>query len=71
MIKTLAATLLLSFASFSAHAASWRCDFIYDGDIADTHFVEADSEEQAMQRVREWAAGEHFLIDDFIGCRAV
>lgn len=71
MIKTLAATLLLSFASLSAHAATWRCDFIYEGDIADSHYVEADSEEQAMQRVREWAAGENFLIDDFIGCHVV
>lgn len=70
-MKTLAATLLLSVASLSAHAASWRCDFVYDGDIAETHFVEADSAEQAMQRVREWAAGEHFLIDAFIGCHGV
>jgi hypothetical protein len=45
MIKPIAATLLLSFASLSAHAAStWRCDYIYEGDIADSHYVEANSQ---------------------------
>ncbi|KRG73389.1 hypothetical protein ABB28_11020 [Stenotrophomonas chelatiphaga] len=70
MIKPIAATLLLSFASLSAHAAStWRCDYIYEGDIADSHYVEANSQSQAMQRTREWAAGQNFLIDRFLGCR--
>jgi hypothetical protein len=75
MIKPIAATLLLSFASLSAHAASahpassWRCDYIYEGDIADSHYVEAHSQRQAMQRTRAWAAGQNIRINRFLGCQ--
>lgn len=77
MIKILATTLLLSLASLPAQAESpvqltmWQCSYIYEGDIADRHVVHAHSDQQAKQRVLEWAAGNNVHIDRFLDCNPI
>ncbi|MDV3468368.1 hypothetical protein RZA67_06415 [Stenotrophomonas sp. C3(2023)] len=51
-----------------ASAATWQCDYVYDGDVAERRNVEADSEAEAQAKLDALAISEGWSIDFHLGC---
>ncbi len=63
----LAVTLSCAIA-LPASAATWQCDYVYDGDVAERRSVEADSEAEAQAKLDALAISEGWSIDFHLGC---